>query len=32
MKAMELALQDEQQAEKFLNDYALKIIDLKIEI
>ena len=29
MKAMELALQDEQQAEKFLNDYALKIIDLK---
>ena len=28
MKAMELALQDEQQGEKFLNDYALKIIDL----
>lgn len=29
MKAMELALQDEQQGEKFLNDYALKMIDLQ---
>jgi hypothetical protein len=28
MKAMELALQDEQQAEKFLNDYSLKLIEL----
>ena len=29
MKAMELALQDEQQGEKFLNDYALKMIDMQ---
>jgi len=27
-KAMELALQDEQQAQKFLNDYTLKLLDL----
>ena len=29
MKAMELSLQDEQQGQKFLNDYALKMIDMQ---
>ena len=29
MKAMELSLQDEKQGEKFLNDYALKMIDMQ---
>jgi len=28
MKAMELAITDERQAEKYLNDYALKMIDM----
>jgi hypothetical protein len=28
MKAMEMASEDEQQAQKFLNDYSLKLIDL----
>jgi hypothetical protein len=28
MKAMEMASQDEQSAQKFLNDYSLKLIDL----
>ena len=29
MKAMELSMQDEQQGQKFLNDYALKMIDMQ---
>ena len=28
MKAMELAITDERQAQKYLNDYALKMIDM----